>query len=1158
MNPKKLFIGNTRASFERKEVKGEYLTIDNELFYKISNSDTLRPFFMSIVSDSNHWMFVSSNGGISAGRKNSDLALFPYYTDDKITESAEITGSKSIFLVQLEDKIFLWEPFSTKYEGLYSIKRNLYKNIYGNKIIFEEINKELGLSFQYEWNSSNLYGFVRKSVLKNHSKFPSRVTLLDGIQNILPNGLSSDLQNSYSNLADAYKKNELEAESGLATFALSAIIVDKPEPSESLKANIAWSAGIDNATYLISSLQLSNFEKGIAVSQETEIKAEKGAYFISTDIILKADSEKRWIIVANVNQGHGELVEITEQLKSKKELTKAVLSDVDLGTENLIKLTAAADGLQLTNDPLQNTRHFSNILFNIMRGGIFDNNYQIESGDFLCYISKANKNLYAEFNNLLKNLPAIISLHELNEIVAQNQNSDFKRLCYEYMPLKFSRRHGDPSRPWNKFSINTRNEIDGSKILDYQGNWRDIFQNWEALSYSYPEFINGMIHKFLNASTFEGYNPYRVTKDGFEWEVIEPNDPWSFIGYWGDHQIVYLLKFLEFSENVYPDKLADFFDLDIFVFANVPYKIKSYSDILNKPKDTIVFDHKLDHLINERKKELGADGALLRDRNDSIYKVNLIEKLLVTALAKISNFIPEAGIWLNTQRPEWNDANNALVGNGISMVTLYYLRRYILFFKDKINNSHINEFKVSEELKVFFHEVEGVFYQYEALLAGKISDKDRKSIIDGLGNAGSNYRSKIYLNAHSGAKGFITKKELVAFFNIALKFFDHSIDANKRLDNLYHSYNLMTVENDNTISIAHLPLMLEGQVAVLASTKITSIESLALIYSLKNSDLYREDQNSYILYPNKKLPRFFEKNNIPKQEVEKSDLLNQLVKDNNTQIIVKDILGNYHFNGNFNNAESLKSALNTLPEIKYKTLVEKDKNLILNIFEKIFNHKSFTGRSGTFFGYEGLGSIYWHMVSKLLLSVQETCTRAIQNNEDEIIVQALISQYYDIKEGIGIHKTPVLYGAFPTDPYSHTPASKGAQQPGMTGQVKEDILCRFSELGISVKESIIQFSPVSLKKEDFLTTTQEFNYYDINGDKKTLLIKENALCFTYCQTPIVYRLANENSVEIVLSNGVQEKIKDLKLNKEISRDIFQRNGKVLQVNVSFQKSQFEN
>ena len=38
-------------------------------------------------------------------------------------------------------------------------------------------------------------------------------------------------------------------------------------------------------------------------------------------------------------------------------------------------------------------------------------------------------------------------------------------------------------------------------------------------------------------------------------------------------------------------------------------------------------------------------------------------------------------------------------------------------------------------------------------------------------------------------------------------------------------------------------------------------------------------------------------------------------------------------------------------------------------FEELFGHRQFTGRSGTFFAYEGLGSIYWHMVSKLGLAV---------------------------------------------------------------------------------------------------------------------------------------------------------------------------------------------
>ena len=127
MNSNPIYIGKQEASFESNEVKGELVRFDNETYYKISHSNVMRPFFMSIVSDSNHWMFISSNGGLTAGRRDCDVALFPYYTDDKITESAENTGSKTILQIHLNDKTYLWEPFSDKYEGIYSITRNLYK-----------------------------------------------------------------------------------------------------------------------------------------------------------------------------------------------------------------------------------------------------------------------------------------------------------------------------------------------------------------------------------------------------------------------------------------------------------------------------------------------------------------------------------------------------------------------------------------------------------------------------------------------------------------------------------------------------------------------------------------------------------------------------------------------------------------------------------------------------------------------------------------------------------------------------------------------------------------------------------------------------------------------------------------------------------------------
>ncbi len=1125
---------------------------NGELFYKITNSNLMRPFFMSIVSDSNHWMFISSNGGLSAGRKNSDYALFPYYTDDKITESSETTGSKSIFWVQKNNKKYLWEPFSIRQKNLYHTTQNVYKNEYGNKIIFEEENHDLKLTFRYQWNSSDTYGFIRKATLSNNAlKEAVYITVVDGIQNIMPYGVLTDTQNAVSNLVDAYKRNELLTETGLGIYALSAIIVDKAEPSEALKANIVWSLGLEKPNYLLSSLQLNKFRNEQQLELETDIKAEKGAYFINSEFKLSAQEQKNWMLIANVNQDQSDIVAITNKILKEKNIRDQVENSITEGTKKLIRLNASSDALQLTANKKRNVRHFANTLFNIMRGGVFDYNYQIEKWDFKNYLSKANKKVFAKSKEKIANLPEQFTLTYLKELANHSDDKNFRRLCLEYLPLKFSRRHGDPSRPWNKFSINTRNE-DGTKILDYEGNWRDIFQNWEALATAFPDFIESMIHKFLNATTFDGYNPYRVTKDGFDWETIEPDDPWSYIGYWGDHQIIYLLKFLEFLEKHKPGQLANFFTKDLFVYANVPYRIKTYKEIIKNPKDTIDFDEALDEKIRIKRQELGADGALLRDANFFICKVNFIEKILATVLAKLSNFIPEAGIWLNTQRPEWNDANNALVGNGVSMVTLYYMYRFLKFFTSILKETTLKEVEISEELVQFFNAMQNTLQDNTAVLSGTISNSQRKKIVDRLGEAGSKYRETIYNKAFSGNKKTLEIQEIENFIALTLQYVSHTIIANKRSDNMYHAYNLMTVEKNSEISLSHLEVMLEGQVAVLSSGFLSAKDALVLLNALKKSKLFREDQYSYLLYPNKELPRFTEKNNIPKEAVKHSKLLQKLLDAGNTSIIKKDNNNAYHFNGNFNNANSLETALNNLEETTYASLVAQEKEQLLKLFETVFNHKAFTGRSGTFFGYEGLGSIYWHMVSKLQLAVLETCYNAIENNENESTIGKLLEHYYEINEGIGVHKSPKLYGAFPTDPYSHTPAGKGAQQPGMTGQVKEDILSRIGELGVVVKNGTIVFDPCMLRKNEFLKTPKTFSYITLTQEEATLQLAKNSLVFTYCQIPIVYTISSKNSIKIEYENDKTEKIDGLILEKTISSKIFQREHtiKTIHVNVT--------
>lgn len=1130
-----------------REISLERVVIQEEPYFVIRNYHEMRPFFMSIVSHTDMWMFISSSGGLTAGRKNADQALFPYYTVDKVTESADLTGSKTILRVHTDEGDLIWEPLSDKITGKYRITRNLYKNLVSNKIRFEEINHDLKLTFWYEWNTTEQFGFVKKAGLANHGQKALTVSILDGIQNILPGEVGSDLQNRASNLVDAYKRNELVEKAGLGLYALSAFIVDKAEPSESLRANVVWSAGFEDPVYLLSSFQLDSFRRGGTVRQERDIKGEKGAYFIHANINLQPGISKEWRIIADVRKDQSAVVDLIDKIESDPDLIHKVHQDIKVGTQKLISLNASSDALQCTKDIFRDARHFSNTLFNVMRGGVFDLNYEIEKKDFLDFLANANSALWEKYTDRIELLGPRFSLFELRGFIEKQMDSHLTRHALEYLPLKFSRRHGDPSRPWNQFSINIRDHETGEKILDYEGNWRDLFQNWEALAYSFPEFIEGMIFKFLNASTFDGYNPYRVTKDGFDWETIEPDDPWSYIGYWGDHQIIYLLKFLEISQRYFPDSLKQYLDKDLFVYANVPYRIKAYEEILRNPKDTIDFDHDADKKIRAERERSGSDGALIKDEQGEIYQVNFIEKILASVLAKLSNFIPEAGIWMNTQRPEWNDANNALVGNGASMVTLGYLRRMFAFLEKLLQETDVESVRVSNELVDFYKRVRVSLETYSPHLESRIDDQLRKTILDELGEAGSDFRHHVYQHGIWGRKRTISIDGLKRFIKQVLQYLDHSIEANRREDGMYHAYNLITVNDKDGIVISHLSEMLEGQVSALSSGFLSAKASLAMLDSLKSSKLFREDQYSYLLYPNKELPGFLEKNRIPEELVNTSALLTSLLRDENTQIIKKDVKGQYHFNTRFRNARDLGEAMDDLADSEYGDLISKERSQVLDIFEKVFHHKAFTGRSGTFYGYEGLGSIYWHMVSKLQLAVQECCLQAIEAGEDAVTVGRLLEHYYEINEGIGIHKPPSLYGAFPTDPYSHTPAGRGAQQPGMTGQVKEDIICRFGELGVFVDEGQLYFDPCLLRKNEFLSQPDKFTYFDVHQHRHQIPLEAGMLSFTFCQVPVVYKMGDANKLTVVKEDGTVIDSSALELDLVTSDSIFKRRGEVTKI-----------
>ena len=1125
-------------------VAGRYLTINGEKYYLIENYDQMQPFFISLASDTDLWMYISSTGGLTCGRRNPEQVLFPYYTDDKVTENYEHTGAKTLIRIasmsgtatspSLKRGLgeVLWEPFSNRYMGLYAVKRSIAKSVTGNKLFFIEQNLDLGLTFSYEWTAADRFGWVRRAMLHNDTDQPIEIEMLDGLQNVMPSGVEQKTQNVFSNLVDAYKKTEQVPNTGMVLFRMEAILVDRAEPSESLRCNSIYTLGLQNAGYLTSSRQLDAFRKGEPIAAEPESKGVRGAIFAHTVQTLPAGDSHTWYNVCDVMQDAAQVRSSLRFMQQPDAITQ-IENAIAQATDTLRAIVGQNDGIQQTADEAGMARHFANTLFNTMRGGFYCDNYTIDTRAFAKHIDIFNHALAEQYRGFLNGLPEKLTYSRLEELVLAQQDHQLHRLFMEYLPLTFSRRHGDPSRPWNMFDIRV-NDRNGKRLISYQGNWRDIFQNWESLSISYPDYVNGIIAKFLNATTADGYNPYKVTSEGIDWEVIEPENPWSNIGYWGDHQIIYLCRLLELSFAHDPSALREMLGNREFAFANVPYRFRSYDEIVANPKDSIYFDTDLHKHIFALLPTYGQDARLVLDmKHNQPLLVTFTEKILITLLTKLSNFIPEAGIWMNTLRPEWNDANNALVGYGTSMVTLCYIRRFVAFLQQLYTGVDAS-YALSKEVVIFLRDILSAFAAHDAECAGKslsFTDETRRTFIDTVGRAGETYRNAVYAG-HSGEKVELSTDLLLQFLTKVQTYIDASIAVNKRKDGLYHAYNLVSFTTSPSlrglggVSISFLYEMLEGQVAVLSAGILSPAEAADLLDAMRQSALYRPDQRSYMLYPNRRRPSFLEKNNLPADALT-LPVVQRLLADHATDILVQDCEGGVHFNAGFNNADFLARAIDASQE----TVSAEERKQLLDLYERMFNHHAFTGRSGTFYKYEGLGCIYWHMVSKLLVAIGENIQDALDTHADAATIARLKAHYAAVQEGIGAHKSPAEYGSFPFDAYSHTPTMMGCQQPGMTGQVKEDIISRFFELGLHVINGEIHIQTAMLRQEEF---------------------KDGKLRFTYCQTPFVYRLSDHDGINIEMTNGETVHCA-LCIEHCLSRHIFARDNQIKQVIVNINK-----
>ena len=1016
---------------------------DAETWYRIDGYDSAAPFFVALASDSDVWAYISTAGSLAAGRRDAEGAYFAYETVDRIHRRWEHTGPRTwIRILEGGGRAELWQPFAPRADG--GGPRSVWKNLSGTRLRFTEAHASGRLIFEHEWSSAAGLGLVRTARLRAPSGSVP-VEVLDGVLDLVPPGVSVAHATTMSCLADAYKWNEAAAGGRLGLYALYARIWDRAEPKESFEALVAWHAGVPaGSQLLLSDHQVRAFCRGEPVADETLTRGRKGAYLVRFGGEVGAQGLE-WHQVIDAPLSQVQVAELVARLQTGGGTPGEIRAAVAANTAGVDELLARADGLQRSGDAMAAAHHRANVLFNIMRGGVFVDGTTFDRDDLGAYLGQRDRITAAALTDTIAAWPQRVEREVAIEAARAAAGAHGERLLLGYLPLTFSRRHGDPSRPWNKFSIRVRDEA-GRRVVAYEGNWRDIFQNWEALLASEPAYAGSMIEAFLGAMTADGYNPYRVGRAGIDWEVVEPENPWSNIGYWGDHQVVYLLRLLESAQARDPGLLPGLWDRALFSFADVPYRLKPHAEQTANPKATILFDVAAHERAHARAGRIGADGLMVCDADDRPLLATLAEKLAIIVLAKAGSLVPGGGLWLHTQRPEWNDANNALVGNGLSVVTLAYLRRLLAFIAALPG--------AGRPFALAAPTLAALLRFGDLVRATPLSAVDdpiaRRNFVDRAGALLDTWRAEAYRGAASRTPARAPQGLLTDLAQDLLPLIDATLQRNRRDDGLVHSYNLVDFSTPGHAEVGRLYPMLEGQVALLSSGTLALADAVRLLDALFASDLFDARRRSFTLYPDRRLPGFLERNRLDADALA-LPIVQRLLAEGRADLLQRQGDGTVRFAPGLSNRGDLEAAGRDLGAALEPLSMA---------YDRLLRHREFTGRSGTMFAYEGLGCIYWHMVAKLLLAVQERVFEASDAAAPEL--PALVAHYRRVRDGLGYRKTPAEYGAFPADPYSHTAAEGGAQQPGMTGQVKEEILARWGELGLRFEDGLIRFDPVLL------------------------------------------------------------------------------------------------
>lgn len=692
------------------------------------------------------WVYYTNRGQAinSFGIHNKNNAIMEFNPANTAYENTAIKGFRTF--IKSGDSYF--EPF-------FSLDTSAVRNLYikKNSISLEEINPQHGLRINVKYfvlPEESIGALVRVVQIENLTKDTKLVELIDGLPKIIPYGIRNGEYKEMSNLLKSWTEIK-NIEHNAPYYTMRASSDDSAEVTD-----------VEGGYYYV----------GIRDGRVLPVVYD-------ADLVFGYDTS----LVNPINFLENS---ITELLKEEQNYYNKVPCGF-----TPIKLTLAPEAAEVFYS------------FSGFAGTPGQLNEKIESFCRADYLKEKEKTA----DELVDLLTADIRTHSgvpvFDQYMEQSYLDNFLRGGYPFVFNKdtnkaivhlFSRKHGDPERDYNFFSIA------GEYYSQGNGNFRDVNQNRRNDVFFCKDIGDFNIKTFYSLIQIDGYNPLEVRPSTFcvkaehrqaaeellhrnikenadkllrilrqdftpgqiantiaryhmevdcgedaflksLLEYCEQNIEAGFgEGYWSDHWD-YNMDLIDSYLSIFPEKEKELLFSDrSYRFYDSPARVLPRSEkyVINKKNEVRQYGSLVHDEEKQSREGFRKNGTnWLKTKTGDYALTNLMGKLIALSVNKFASLDSYGmGVEMEGGKPGWNDAMNGLPGLfGSGMAETFELKRMVSFLCRTITEA--KTISLPEEIAEFVLKV------YELLKKAEAEGLTEFEYWDLVSSAREEFRDKV-------------------------------------------------------------------------------------------------------------------------------------------------------------------------------------------------------------------------------------------------------------------------------------------------------------------------------------------------------------------------------------------------------------------------------